>query len=117
MKPIYQLLIWSIVIAFATLTPLPEGPEIETIHLDKAAHFVLFYIFSFFAFRAWPYTSWKNYFFIVLMAVVYGVSIEFIQPFLGREFDYLDMIADTLGASMLILFIHFRARRAEKARK
>ncbi len=77
---------------------------------DKLEHFIAYTGFSFsltllslgFSKRFFYGAKFKSLvvcgIFPVLIALFYGVLIEFVQPHFGRSFDVLDMVADFTGA-------------------
>ncbi|MFW2590124.1 VanZ family protein [Sagittula sp. SSi028] len=82
----------GIVIAALTLTKLPGG---VTGGHDKLYHAIAF------AALALPLpvvrprlTPW-----VLLIAVGYGGLIEVIQPWFGRQADWMDLVADAVGAT------------------
>jgi VanZ family protein len=102
-KTIWPAIIWSAFVLILLIIPL-ESKTKESFfsipHFDKAIHFILFMILSF---------LWKQYLEsksksirtgilgIVILSISYGVLIEYIQQYTGREFDPADMLANTLG--------------------
>lgn len=84
---------FALVIAFATLIPLPPGPP-GIPGLDKAAHFIFFAVLAFPL--AWRFPRlWRA---VALAALAYGGVIELVQPFTGRTASLADFVADGAGA-------------------
>lgn len=84
--------ILAAVIAVATLTPaphMPEGPPGS----DKLHHFVAFAALVFPAIAAAP----RRLLWLAPLAVGYGGAIEVIQPHVGREGEWGDFVANTIG--------------------
>jgi len=80
------------------------------LHLDKIVHFSLFGIFSY----LWRNVALKsghsnNFYahFIFLAGSLYGIVLEFVQtlPFIARSFDYLDMVANSIGCGLIYVFL------------
>jgi VanZ family protein len=80
----------------------PLMPKI--LYADKLFHFIEYAIFGFLLARAARCSSSVNLrtqfrIFAVGVAFLYGVSDEFHQYFVpGREVEFLDLVADSLGA-------------------
>lgn len=90
----YTALFWTMLIFILCTIPsesLPEGQP-----NDKISHFIAFAGFTFF----WFFQSSK-YWLILLIAVLYGIGIEFWQGSLPeqfhRNFDWYDAMADGIG--------------------
>ena len=103
-------LIWLVLIHLLLL--LPGGSfgkeKIELIpHADKIVHFGLYFILV----ASWvvffnlkddltPHQKRTWNFILVLLAVGDGIMVEFMQasPLIHRDFDWMDAVADGLGA-------------------
>jgi VanZ family protein len=90
----YAALFWTILIFILCTLPsesLPTGQP-----NDKISHFIAFAGFSFF----WLFQAPK-YWLIILIAAIYGISIEFWQgslpEYFHRSFDWYDALADSIG--------------------
>lgn len=71
--------------------------------LDKIVHAVFYGIFAFFIFG-----GSRRYLLSLLIASLYGITDEFHQSFIeGRDSDVWDWVADTVGASLVLLGIRF----------
>jgi VanZ family protein len=85
----------------------PAGPAVP--HLDKAVHFVLFFVLAasmHYAFRlAW---GWS-----MLLLAIYGIAIEAVQYRLpGRGADGWDLVADLVGAACFYVLLRWwKSRR------
>lgn len=109
-------ILWLLLI-FILLT-LP-GKDFEKVDVkipfeDKIVHMGLFGGFVFFfglAYRKLPFRLSKmKLVVIVLVAIAYGVIMEFVQKYCthqSRSFSYEDMIADALGAIIGYFLIRF----------
>lgn len=78
---------------------------LKVYHVDKLVHAVLFAILVFLFCRPIQLRGHLTkallviYFLILVIAIIYGVVIEFIQMAIpGRGFDGLDILADSIGA-------------------
>ena len=89
----YAAILWTGIIFILCSYPSASLPKI---HNDKTLHFVAFAGFSFF----WTFHSSKSWL-IILIAVLYGIGIEFWQAILPksfhRGFDWYDAFADSVG--------------------
>lgn len=84
---------------------LPSNDLFELIYFDKWVHIGLFCILT--ILWAYPFLklklqSVKAFILIALIAIVYGIAMEFVQKYFanGRSFDITDIIADAVGASL-----------------
>lgn len=98
---------WSLAILVLTLSPgyaMPETPDWNFLQFDTFAHFFVFGILTLLMIVGFT----KQYTFkrlksnpvgyAILIAVIYGVLIEFAQGIIPeRFFDIKDMIANTVG--------------------
>lgn len=81
------------VIAVFTIAPLPD-PQIGVPGSDKVHHLLAFAALAFPLSVARPRLApW-----VVLGVVVYGGLIEIIQPHVGRQAEWGDLLADAAGA-------------------
>ena len=90
--------------------PAPEIVQHEYIRFqDKWLHIVAYLVLSCLFLRAlvWEGMGWgfKAFFLAFLLSTLYGASDEWHQYYVPeRESDWVDWIADLLGASMVFLF-------------
>ncbi|MCC5992073.1 MAG: VanZ family protein [Rhodobacteraceae bacterium] len=75
------------------LMPVPDHGLKTPKHIDKLVHFIVFFCVAFPAFlgkiRLWPLT--------MIALIIYGGVIELIQPQFGRDADWIDFVANSLG--------------------
>lgn len=95
-------IVWAIVIFVLCTIPSGDMPEVRIPHLDKIAHFGIFFVQSVLLSLLFDFHSRKSYFQIILLstllAFVYGGLIEILQSkFFNRSGDFYDLIADVLG--------------------
>lgn len=101
-------LCWTHLIFYGCTIPGTELPEIRfdfVIHFDKLIHAFFFFVF----FLTWSCvrTYTRSYgLLLLLLSVAYGLFIEYYQfNFVdGRGFEFADMIADGIGATIALLF-------------
>ncbi len=106
--------LWALLIFVACSIPSPAAPQ-RLPFLDKAAHLILFAVLSLFLARSLHHIRSKKS--IVLLAAAvslfYGLLIEIHQSFIPyRSFEYLDLLADGVGAGLGGLFwLKFKGRK------
>lgn len=94
---------------------MPAGRAPHLFPWDKAEHFAAFYVLSFLAAGAYPRAS------LVIVALwlsLFGAGIELVQalPFVHRDCDIWDWVADTLAIlAALAPILLERWRRAADA--
>jgi hypothetical protein len=102
---IWPAMIWSAFVLILLLIPIKRKTESSFFslpHFDKIIHLFLFLILSF---------LWHQYLVVkhenirklniiglFIIVVLYGIMLEYIQLWTGRDFDPLDMMANTAGA-------------------
>ena len=83
----------AVVIAYLTLAPIHD-PGVPG--SDKSHHFIAFAALAFpLSFARPRVTPW-----VILLAAAYGGAIELIQPFVGRDKEFLDFVSDAIGAAL-----------------
>jgi VanZ family protein len=106
-KSFLPAVLWFILITILFVLPGSEFPEEDWFHkvyLDKWVHsgffFLLVYLFAVPLISRGINNSAEWLSRIMLLAIVYGIIIEFIQKWWipGRSFDVTDMIFDGIGA-------------------
>jgi VanZ family protein len=101
----WRAILWVGLIAVACLTPndsMPSSSFLSRIpHFDKVVHFMLYSVFTLFLMsgfsRQYRKTVPKAYVYSFLIAFSLGVTIEFIQEYVQRGYDVVDMAANTAG--------------------
>jgi hypothetical protein len=114
---------WTMVILILISIPgsmLPKEKNFAVPGFDKFVHATLFGIFVW----LWCLYYQKNqvqgrrlttqFFFVFLVAALYGISTEFIQKYLipMRDFDKADIMADWTGAILAYGYCNIRLGRA-----
>ena len=108
-KTIWPALIWSAFIFVLLMIPSDKLPGEKLIIIpffDKIVHLILFGAFALlwdiylveyniFIQKKYRYTL------ILLGIVLYGWLLEYLQIFAGRQFDYIDILADMGGVLAL----------------
>lgn len=100
---------WAAIILFLSLAPSNQMPELniwQLLSFDKAAHLFFYALFTLqliVAFKKQNFSCTLKYQSVLsalFISLLYGVIVEMLQYFMfaGRSADYLDIIANTLGA-------------------
>lgn len=88
------LLVSIIIVLFITLTP--GNGNIAGNNLDKLVHIFVFLILSINI--SFKYYKTEKITGVILLAILFGLMTEFTQQFIpGRNMDFYDGVADTLG--------------------
>ncbi len=110
-------IIWAVCILILCIMNPSKLPSIRVnwdIGPDKFAHFTLFAIMSLSLIVGIQKLEWKKkyYLYAGLISSIYGVIIEIIQGsfFVYRSFDYVDMIANAIGAISLSIILFLRSK-------
>jgi len=103
----YILFLISLYLFFAPFED--DGPEIFP-HIDKIAHFSIFFLMTFFLIVG---RLKKNY--ALIFCILYALVTEIIQTFLNyRTGSIFDFISDILGVTFAIFFIFFLEKRPKE---
>lgn len=87
-------LFWIALIAISILAFMPGEDVSITTGWDKSNHALAFFTLAFFADYAWPRQDRLR---LVLALVGYGIFIEVVQYFVGRDASALDVLGDSTG--------------------
>jgi len=82
------------VVVWGQLTPQP--PSLVENHWDKAQHFTAYFGLSLLATLAWGRR--RGLIWILLAIIAMGAAMEVLQGIVGRDADWLDEVANSLGA-------------------
>lgn len=96
---------WLLVIAifYISLTPSPPVINIGIEYLDKIEHLSSYFILMFWFSQL--YQKNRTRLFFMLLFISMGVVIEILQGLGGvRYFEYLDMLANTVGVALAWYF-------------
>ena len=95
----YILFLISLYLFFA---PFEDGPEIFP-HLDKIAHFSIFFLMTLFLIIG---RLKRNY--ALIFCISYALFTEIVQTFLNyRTGSIFDFVSDILGVTFAIFFLFF----------
>ena len=92
-------------IGVTALALMPARDVTVSLGWDKLNHWTAFFTLAFLAAHSFPRQSfWR----IALGLVIYGIGIEIVQGFTGRDADVMDVVADSIGiiAYWLILLVY-----------
>jgi len=104
------------VIVWGELTPRPPQEISELLGWDKAQHFTAYFGLALMAVLGW---SGRRVFALLLAVVALGGTLEILQAFVGRDAEWGDMLANTLGAvtgTILALALLAAARLVDRRR-
>jgi len=96
----HRAVLWAWVVTFllavllGVMTLSPSVPSVGPATNDKLQHFVGFALLAAPLGIAYPRRIWA----VILAAVLFGALIELVQPYVGREREGADLVADALGA-------------------
>jgi VanZ family protein len=82
-------------IAWGELTPRP--PQEAELLWDKAEHFIAYFGLALMATLFWGIR--RSLALVFLAVVALGGILEILQAYVGRDAEWADMLADTLGAA------------------
>jgi VanZ family protein len=111
--------IWAIVIYVLLTMPNNDIPKLgflDAIHFDKWVHAGLFAMLTFLF--CWPfrklYPAQHNLFVsIAVLALLYGITMEYVQKYFttDRDYDINDMFADGFGCLVGYIAIRYIVNR------
>ncbi|MCK4607471.1 MAG: VanZ family protein [candidate division Zixibacteria bacterium] len=109
------------ILTVSSLTGL-QTPDVKVVALDKLAHLLEYAIFSFLTYRS--FCRWelrlvsKHAFgFSALFLSLFAAFDEIFQRFIpGRSSEVWDVLADLLGALLVLVLMEMHRRRATRGR-
>ena len=109
-KTIWPALIWSAFIFVLLIIPsskLPNETLVPIPYFDKIVHLILFGGFAFFwdqylSLQKGFFLKAYRYGFVILLIIVYGLLIEYLQVSVGRKFELMDLLADITGGIFML---------------
>ena len=107
-KYFFLAVCWTILITTLSLVTIEKTPifALKVPFKDKIVHFVFYFVFVLLWSLSLKHKK-KNMFFILLVAIVYGIIIEGLQYAVtkNRTADFYDVLANSSGA--IIAYIAF----------
>jgi VanZ family protein len=102
-------LIWSAIVCVLAFRPVP--PVDPGLPWDKLHHALAFLVLTALAGRGWPRLGGAALTALMLAA---GIGIELVQgiPFVGRDADVWDVVADMVGAAVGLILLRAAGRRS-----
>ena len=94
-------ILWTLLIFIGCFTPGKELPKVDVPFIDKWVHLVMFGGFTFLCLCARPLLNIRWLISLFLIASALGSAIELMQgllSFLGRSMEFMDAVADSVGA-------------------
>lgn len=86
----------AVLIAYLTLTPVPDPGESHIFGLDKLYHIIAFAVLVFPVIATGPH----RWIWLVPLAIAFGGAIELIQPHVGRSAEWMDFLANGVGVGI-----------------
>jgi len=88
------------ILFFLPGSALPKENWFSKIYIDKWVHTGFFVVLLFLWRSAFPSKAKGFSFLLFLVAVIYGLIVEFVQKWWvpNRDFDYFDVLFDALGS-------------------
>lgn len=84
-------------IAWLTISPWAPSPQPLGLHqADKVWHLLAFYVWGVLVALSWERPLWQ----LLIGGLFFGGTIELTQPFVGRDAELADLVADILGAGV-----------------
>lgn len=94
-------------VAITVLSLMPPRTNLSIHANDKVGHFIAYAVFSLNILLLGK--NIMQYTLSTLLIVAYGILIEFLQSFVGRETSFYDFLANSAGVSIgIVLFLLFR---------
>ncbi len=101
-KKLRLLVLISFAASILILSLIPHAPQImEAKNIDKLEHYLAYLILGFLLFININEEGGNRYIsgiITVILCVIYGGIIEFLQRYTGRSPEFLDLIADFAGS-------------------
>ena len=88
-----------LLILIGTLSPASELPDVNT--GDKAVHLIAFTLLA----LPLNMVVRQRWFLLNITFIIFGGAIEVIQPLIGRNGEWLDFGADTLGVLAAVMVV------------
>jgi VanZ family protein len=105
----WPALIWSAIVFVLLSAPsrsfhFSDERLFRIPHTDKLVHAAIFLIlvvlWAYHFAKSSPRVFYKAVLTTAVLATAYGIAMEFVQLYVGRDFDVFDMVADAAGAAI-----------------
>ena len=109
MHKIYKIFFYTCLLSIEFLATTTLKIEIVESIWDKANHFIAFFVLYLLLSLAYKnFKTLKKF----LLLLLFGLQIEIVQSFInGRYFSLMDIVADTIGIVLGILFYKYFYRK------
>jgi len=107
----FLTLAYMTLITIISLSNFDNAPKFSFVHMDKLIHCIIYFIFYFLVFNTTKvYKLKKSLIISIIFSVGFGILIEICQPIftLYRQFDVLDILANTAGVFLMVILINSR---------
>lgn len=98
---------------------IPSADFFDLIYFDKWVHAGIFGLLV--ILLCWPFFKTKHaslplFIKITICTILYGVAMEFVQKYFtsDRDYDVLDMVADSAGAIIACVLVNWRYKKFVK---
>lgn len=113
----------TLFIAYLSLTPNPNLPNIEIKQADKLYHFIAYFFLS---------IAWFGYFYffkkiqqsqsfnlILVVLILFGIVVEVVQGTFTdyRSFDWWDILSNSIGVTLVYLLFKHNKNKLGKLRQ
>ncbi|SNR17555.1 VanZ family protein [Tenacibaculum jejuense] len=105
-KAIYLAILLTLIITYLSLANLKGKSIINFSSIDKVQHALAYFTLAVIWMLAFIKKSKKKA--VVILCIAFGILMEFLQANLTsyRSFEYLDMLANTVGVLIGLLFFN-----------
>ncbi|WP_157811883.1 VanZ family protein [Tenacibaculum sp. SZ-18] len=112
-KFIYLAIVVTVGIAVLSLIKI-NAPAVSLSYSDKAFHTLAYFVLGFLWLLAIRKKGTK--FAVILLVILFGILLEILQSLLTdyRTFEYLDMVANSLGAFISVLAFTYIEKKQSK---
>ena len=110
-----QFVFWAALLFTFVEAVIPPKRAIPLFPWDKAEHFAAFYVLTLLAVAAFPRRTLPM---LAIALSAFGASIELVQalPFVNRDCDFWDWVADTIAVGAALAPLALVWRRTEAGR-
>ncbi|MCO6175151.1 VanZ family protein [Flavobacterium sp. NRK F10] len=107
-KFFFVAILWTLAITYLSLVSIDTesaGSFLPIPNKDKVVHFLFYFFFVYFWSKTFKQSD--KFFYIVIVAVIYGIIIEVLQGVctVNRQADFFDVLANTCGAVLAMLIL------------
>lgn len=109
MKWRFVAVVWFLLSCYGLFLRVPSSGVPNVIHLDKMAHFAMFFGQFYLLGRVFVVNRQSQFFGLWLVALLWAVVSELVQGiFTARTMDFWDGVADMAGATLAVLYLYVR---------